>query len=190
MYTESMRDGYLVTEHEGDKLEIPVTHWGHPDVRMNGSQIPSARIWEIIANHLCEGLKVPREMLVAEARRAKIYQQLEKGLIVHTLNPKDKDILVDGSVYVRVDMQRIRPLVDRFSIKIAKIEGEYTAEKVKETNDAMEELSFYPVAAGEDKIMYSRDPEEVFEAFGTRDWVRLAVYFRRPGSSFVNLDLR
>jgi hypothetical protein len=50
-------------------------------------------------------------------------------------------------------------------------------------------LGYEPFAMGDKRIMYSKDRERIYEAFGSKDWVRLYVYFKRPGSSVYNVDI-
>lgn len=191
MTTEEIKDGYLVITSTacGSKLSLPMVAWGHPGVLFNGNHIPSAKLWGIIASHAIEGKTTPRPDLIREAKRAEIYRQLKHGMYVWTINPKPEDRLVEDSMYVREDKQRIRPLIDRFDITICKIEDEITPSVIQTITSFFAQQSLFPVGMVDERIYLSKDPEAVFEAFGSRDWLRIGVFFKRPGSSSVPLTI-
>lgn len=178
-----------VISHNGDTLSFLREHWGHPDVIFNDNQIPSAKIWRLIAKYMMEEVQIDLEELLHEARIANIFRQLEIGLLIWTLNPEKKDAHVKGNVYIRKERQRIRHLTDKFQIKIAKIDGDFTPEVVKELHEVCLTLGLHPVGCVDERIYYARSPEKVFRAFGSNDFTRIAVYCKRPSSSSFPLAL-
>ena len=172
----------------GEILSIPTSSWGTPDVRFNGERIPCARLWKIIADNLAEGRNPSAGELLNEARRADIYRVLDGRMLVWTNFPRtDIDTQFEGRVYARREKFRMRPLMPRFRVVMAKLE-EVAPYSVREMIRACEKMGLYPFAAGEDKMFFSRQAEEIFRLFGTKDWVRLYVYFKRPGTSPTQLD--
>lgn len=189
---EKVEGNWIVLQNDkGITLELPRNAWGSPDVRVNGNQVPSAKIWGLIGSCRAEGKKVPRSTLMEEARKAEIYRQLDTHMLVWTRTPHESDEPVDASknVYMRKEKQRIRPLVHDLDIKIAKIDVQPTPGMVKDLHDVCATIGLYPVGAGDDRVLYSKNPQAVFDAFGSKDFVRIMVYCRRPGSSSVSLDL-
>jgi len=155
----------------------------------NGFEIPSAKLWDIIAFFMSKGVKTPRDILIDEAKRSEIYRLAKRGIIVWTTKPEESDVHIKGNVYARRENQRIRPLVDRFNIQIAKIIDGEEAEVLEELFDACATIGFYPVGAVDKRYFFSKDPEQVFKAFGTRSWLKIGVFLKRPGSSYVSIDL-
>ena len=182
-------DGRTVVSQNGDVLSLPHGEWGHPDVLFKGNRIPSARIWALIAESLMRGEAPSAEDILHEAKRSEVFRQLETGLIIWTLNPEKQDVHVQGNVYIRKEKQRIRYLADKFKVKIAKVSGDFTPEVVRELNTVCLTLGMHPVGCVDGRIYYSRDPEAVFKAFGTRQWVRVGIFCKRPSSSSFVLDI-
>lgn len=192
--SEQLVDGYLTLSDEiGNVLEIPlpkVYGWGHLNVRLNGERIPCARLWQIIADYMVKEEQVPRSLLMEEALRAELYRQLDQSMLIWTVEPLPGDKPITEYVVLRKEKQRKRPLAERFGITIGRLDGPVDSTTVQQLNSAAESLGLGPVAAGEDRVFYSKNPQEVFGAFGSTDWVRLYVYLKRPGTSSVHLDLR
>lgn len=184
-----VENGRTIISKDGAVLSLPRGEWGHPDVTLNGNQIPSSRIWALIANYLMEEQAPDPEEILQEAKRVEIFRQLETGLIIWTLNPGKKDVKLHGDVYIRKEKQRVRYLADKYGVKIAKVEGDFTPDAVRELHEACLTLGLHPVGCVDERIYYTRDPEAVFKAFGSRDVTRLAVYFKRPSSSGFTLDI-
>lgn len=190
MTSEEVKDGYLViTSPCGAALSLPTAVWGHPGVLLNGNNIPSAKLWAIIAGYAIAEKVTPRQELIAEAKRAEIYRQTTRTMHVWTLTPKPDDTNLDGFMYIRKDKQRIRPLVDRFNITICKVEDEITPQVIQEITEYFSQQSLFPVGMVDERIYFAENPEVVFEAFGSRDWLRIGVFFKRPGSSSVPLTI-
>ena len=155
----------------------------------NGFEIPSARIWDILAYFMSKEVKAPREVIMEEAKRSEIYRLAMQGMIVWTQSPGEFDKCIKGNVYARPERQRVRPLVDKFGIKIAKIIDADEADVLEELFDACASLGLYPVGAVDGRYFFAKDPEAVFKAFGTRAWLKIGVFLKRPGSSSVAIDL-
>lgn len=185
---EETVDGVLHIRSDSDHIEVPLSYGS--TVLCNGKPVPSARVWELIGFFLSHNKQTPREHIIAEVKRSEIYRQEITGLIVWTKSPQAKDVQIAGNVYARPERQRIRVLTEQFNIKIAKIDGPVTEEVLEEIFDVCESLGLYPCASVDDRYFFTKDPEAVFEAFGTRDWQRLAVYFKRPSASCVTIKLK
>lgn len=188
MQEEVTKNFVSITSDTGDILLIPRGEWGQP-LNLNGNVIPSARVWATIADYAIQGVAPSRSAIMEEAKRAEIYRLLEQGILVRTDTPREKDKELVPGIYLRMDRQRVRPLLSEFSLAIAKIEAEYSTDNVLAMHAYCKSIGLSPVAAADGRIMYSKDPQAVFNAFGTKDWTRLMVYIRRPGSSSVSLDL-
>lgn len=190
--TEKVENSRLNITDGSAVLSIPIANgdWGSSDITLDEQRVPSGRIWSMIAYHAAKEEKTPRTTLLAEAKRAALYRQEAVGMLVYTTEPRKGDKGVLGNVYYRNEKQRTRPLLVRFGIWVAKIEAPVDAASMRQTHEAAESLGLYPVAAGDDRVMYAPDPEAVFSAFGSRDWVRIYVYLKRPGSTSVKINLR
>lgn len=181
---------YSVIELGNDVLKIPkLRYWGSAEVYFNENKIPSACLWELCATFLVHGKKVPKHLLFEEAKRADIYRLIDSGQIVYTTTPRDGDIEKAKNIYVRREKQRVRYLVKRFGIKIAKIEGDVTASAIRELCDFCANIGLYPVAYQENKIYFCANPDEVYQAVGGFDPIRLFVYCKRPSSSSFKIKL-
>lgn len=173
----------LVDEDTNDELKIPtIIYWGKP-VIFNGNQIPSARFWELVGAFLSVGKEAPNRLLFAEARRADIYRLIDSGQIIWTEKPRTTDKHLGGNVYARLDKQRVRFLLPRLGVKLAKIEDKPTKQNITELCNECAKLGLYPVANQEHKFYFAAEPEKVFEYMQSTDHVRLAVYLKRPSSS-------
>lgn len=188
--TEARPKARLELTEPGKTLQIPITTWGHPDVIYNGNKIPASRIWAMLGNALKEGKRASKTALMAEAARAEVYRLADAGVIIWTLSPLPTDRLLSGKVYVRSDKHRIRPLVNMFKIRIAKCEGRLSPDIVKEILEACAEYDLHPVGFADDRLYFAEDPDKVFQAFGSRDFTRIAIYCRRPGASAVEVVLK
>jgi hypothetical protein len=190
-FSEAVSAGVLTIRYEtGAVLEIPYSTWGNPNVLFNGDKIPCSRLWEIIAIAKERKMKASREEWYEEAQRASIYVQAGRRGLVHTLAPKQGDRLVASNVYIRHEECRIRPLVDKFELIRAKLEVVGPAEMREFLRVSAEVIGLYPVAADNaGHVILSKDPEAVFAAFGTRDWIRLYILLKRPGSTSVPLNI-
>jgi hypothetical protein len=191
MFTESVESGRLVITDGSAVLEIPIAagDWGNPDVTLNGERVPSGGFWMMIAEHAAIGEKTPRETLMREAKRAALYRQNVTPMLVYTVEPKKGDILLQDDVYTRTEHQRQRPLLARFGIIMAKLEV-FNPDTVQIMHEVAKTMGLYPVAAGDKRIMYTRYPEAVFSAFQSRDFTRIYVLLKRPGSFSVHLNLK
>lgn len=189
--TEKVENSRLVITDGSATLSIPIANgsWGSPDITLDGQKIPAGRIWTAIAYHTAKEKKIPRPVLMAEAKRAALYRQEAADMLVYTIKPRKGDKHITGNVYSRAEKQRTRPMLERFGIRVAKIEAPVDVGSVRQMHEAAESLGLYPVAAGDDRVMYAPDPEAVFTAFGSRDWVRIYVYLKRPGSTCVPFTL-
>jgi len=183
-----MSDQRLELVENGQILQIPVTKWGHPDVTYNGNRIPSARLWGMLANSLKKGEKASKKALMDEAARAEVYRLVDAGVIIWTTAPLPGDKGLDGNVYVRKDRQRVRPLFNKFNIRVAKSEGPMSPDVVKEILDVCTDIGLFPVGFADERLYFSQNPEEVFHAFGSRDFTRIAIYCRRPGASATTVE--
>lgn len=170
-------------------LSLPRGEWGSPDVTFNGNQIPSAKIWKLIASYMVENAEPDLENLFNEAKIANIFRQLEIGMIVWTLNPKKTDMSIQDNVYVRKEKQRIRYLANKFEVKIAKIEGSFDPDTILEVHKACLTVGLHPVGCVDERLYYCRSPEKVFRAFGSSDWLRIGVFLKRPSSSSFSLSI-
>lgn len=187
--TESERHTRL--EKDGNVLEIPkVKYWGSSDVYFNNNKIPGAKLWEICAAFLAHGKKVPENLLFEEAKRAEVYRLLDSGQIVYTTTPREGDIPKAPSIFVRMEKQRVRTLVKRFNIKIAKIEGELTSLAIRELCIFCAGINLHPVAYQENRIYFCEDPQKVYDTVGSTCPIRLAVYCKRPSSSSFKVILK
>lgn len=187
--TKKVANGTMTLSSDlGDELIIPLSVWGHPNVRYNGNVIPSAKMWDFIGRKMANGEQFSTADLMDEARRADMYRFLEGKILVWTLNPRKEDKQLEKNVYIRRERNRIRPLVERFNVVIAKL-TDVSPLSVKEMIETCKKYKYKPFAMGEDRILFSRDVEKIFDTFGTRDWVRLYVYFKRPGATSVDLNL-
>lgn len=190
MKEEIVDGGTLVLSDDKDVVNIPMREWGNPNVLLNGNKVPSARLWMMIANHIInKGGKMKREILMDEAKRAAIYRQRKNKMWIYTHSSLKNDSHLIGSLYERNVAQRIRPLVDELGIQLCKIEDEPTPDVVSDTLLLAEKLGWFPVAASRKKIMFHPKPQEVFDLFGTKDWARIYVYLKRPGSVNVLLEV-
>jgi hypothetical protein len=187
--TEAINDNILEITDGTSVLSIPVTTWGHPGVLLDNNRIPAARIWAEIGNAMKEGKQADRAMLLYEAKRAEVFRQTASACIVYTTTPLPGDQGIMDQVYARAEPQRFRPLVDRYKIKIAKSEEGFSPEIVAIILEACECLGLYPVGMADERAYFCKDPEEVFAAFGSRNFLRVAILLRRPGSSSEELDL-
>lgn len=179
----------LVDEDTNDELKIPtIIYWGKP-VIFNGNQIPSARFWDLVGAFLSVGKEPPSKLLFAEARRADIYRLIDSGQIIWTSNPRLSDKLLGGNVYARLDKQRVRFLLPRLGVKLAKIEDKPNKQNITELCNECAKLGLYPVANQEHKFYFAAEPEKVFEYMQSTDHVRLAVYLKRPSSSCMVIRL-
>ena len=133
---------------------------------------------------------MPEHLLLEEARRANIYRLIDSGQLVYTKAPRDGDIEKGKHIYVRKEKQRVRALVKRFGIKIAKIEGELEAVAIKDLCAFCADIGLYPVAYQENKIYFCTDPDMVHKAVGGFDPIRLIVYCKRPSASSFKVKLR
>ena len=172
----------------GDTLSIPRRKWGGP-ISYRGQEIPGGRVWDIVSTTMAEGKPLPVDRLIKEAARAEIYCYSPKKLVVWTETPRPGDKHIEGNLYMRNDNQRIRPLFTQLELRVARIEGGMEAEKIRETHKLFKDLGMDPVASGDDKIFYSQNAEAIFDQFGSRDWVRLYIILKRPGSSSIKLNL-
>ena len=190
-FSETALNGVLTVRYEtGAVLEIPYLNWGNPNVLFNGDKIPCSRLWEVIATAKEQKMKADRLELLEEAQRASIYIQAGRRGLVHTSAPKQGDRLVADNVYIRHEECRIRPLVDKFELIRGKLEVVGPTEMREFLRVSAERISLYPVAADNaGHVVLSRNPEEVFSAFGSRDWVRLYVLLKRPGSTSIPLSI-
>jgi hypothetical protein len=178
-------------DDEGNLLEMPALNdWGS-EVKYNGNIIPASRLWELAGAFLTHGKKVPKELLFAEAKRADIYRLFDAGQIIWTTQPRADDIPFspERNVYVRKDKQRVRVFLAEFNIKLAKIEEQPNKMNILELVEVCKENGLYPVAAQEHRFYFTPDPQRVFEAFGTTDHLRLAVYLKRPSSGGIKIRL-
>ena len=177
----------LTLEHNGSTLEIPGS-FGEPGIKFNGRVIPSARIWDLAAYHMVRGERTPREKLFTVARNSEVFRWEQTEMLVHTLTPRKTDQHIFGAVFARHERQRVRPLVSKFDVRIAKVDGEITTDAVDELHYVAKRLGREPVGMNDGRIYYAKDPQTVFDAFGTKDWVRIAVYLKRPGGSSVPIN--
>ena len=175
--------------HNSDVLEVPDTGFGSAGIMLNGQVIPSARIWNLAASYLARGEITPRDLLFKQAQESAVFCWRPTDMLVQTQKPKDGDELLKYDIYKREERQRIRPLVDRFDLRIAKLE-EPSDINMRHMHEVAEGLGFSPVGYNDGRVFYAEDPEEVFRAFGSNDWARIGVMCKRPGSSSVSLDLR
>lgn len=178
-------------EFEGRVLDVPsMEQWGIGEVFLDGVPIPSARLWKVWARYMEKGLPAPKAKLFDAARIAEIYQLQSAKFLVHTYAPKPNDQLLAGNVYVRTDKLRVRSLCSELKLITAKIEPPVDATSIKGLVDVCQEhLKVELVAAQEKRFYFSSDPEAVFERFGTRDHLRLAVYLKRPSSAGFEVRL-
>ena len=174
--------------HAGHTLSFPEV-FGSPNVVFNSKPIPSSRLWAVLEQHLAHGTKPSAEELIEIGAESEIFRWDMSTIMVHTFNPRKTDELLSDNVYRRRDRQRIRPLVGEFNIVIAKIEGDVVPSTVRALHTVAESLGLYPVGMNTNKVYYAPDPEAVFAAFGSRDWVRIGVMMKRPGGSCVDLCL-
>lgn len=190
--SERVEKQHLILTDSEATLAIPVGSgdWGNQNLRLDGKRIPSGRIWALIAKHTAAGEKTPRPLLMAEAKRSGLYIQHNHDMLVYTVEPQIGDRGISGNVFMRRETQRVRPLLERFGIVVAKIEPPLDATSVNQMHEAAETIDLYPVAAGDNRIMYAPDPQAVFDAFGSKDWVRIYVYLKRPGSSSTPLNIQ
>lgn len=170
-------------------LPSPKKYWGSSDVKMNGNKIPSARLWSYMSNVYTKEQEFKYETLMEEAKRAEIFRLLDKGMIVWTLNPTKSDQKISENLYARLEKQRARTLVDKFKINIVKCEIRLNEDILKEILEGCASIQLYPCGMVDERIYVTKDPEAVFEAFGSRDWQRIAVYCKRPSASGFQLDL-
>jgi hypothetical protein len=170
------------------ELCIP-DHFGSNNVTYGNNQIPCANIWNLIGTHMSQGTVVPTKELLQVAEDAETFRWSSIRMLVHTSLPRKTDVPVEGNIYQREEKQRVRPLVDKFGIVIAKIESEMSSLAVRELHRVCGHRDLYPVGMVDSKIYYAPDPEQVFDAFGSRDWVRIGVFLKRPGSNFVDISM-
>lgn len=189
MISEAIVNNNLEISDGRDTLIIPLQSWGHPAIIFGGNRIPASRIWNLIGESMKKGEKTDRNLLLEEARRSEIFRQVDSAIIIHTYNPIATDAGIMGNVYARKERQRVRVLVDRFNIKIAKADGELTPEVLAELLEACETLGLFPCGMADDQLYICKDPETVFSAFGSRSWQRIQIFARRPSASSVPLDL-
>lgn len=173
----------------GTIVSIPITRWGHPNIRVNGERIPAAKLWTMFGKYKAAGMKVPRPLIIEEAKLAEVYRQTDGQTIVLTDSPQDKDIKLEDEIYARNERQRVRPLVKELDLRMAKIDGDVDARKLTHLLHFFRKEGWYPVAFADGRLMFSKDPENVFKLFGSRDWLRIMVYLRRPGSCSIPLDM-
>jgi len=176
-----------IAVHE-DSLTIP-NEFGSPDVHLNGNHIPSARVWGVLQNAMAHETTVDKEYLLSVAKESETFRWYMTTMLVYTHEPKKDDRHVIGSVYERHERQRIRPLTDKFDVTIAKSDYELNPEIAKSLHEAAASLGLGPVGMNDGRIYYSTNPQAVFDAFGTSDWVRVAVYLKRPGGSSTKVNL-
>ena len=177
-------------ELNGDVLQLPsFQQWGSSDVTLNGNKIPAAKIWQLVAAFLAHGKKVPEKLLIEEAKKAEIYRLIGSGKIVWTLNPEEDDKQLSGNVYSRKSKERVRYLVDKFNLIMGKIDGNVNKESITEMCNYCATLGLHLIAYQEDKMYFSQDPEAFYEAMGSSDPIRLAVFCKRPSASFISVNL-
>jgi hypothetical protein len=172
-----------------DNLTIP-NAFGSSNVQLNGNHIPSAKIWGVLQQAMAHEEKVDKEYLLSVAKESETFRWVMTTMLVYTFEPKKDDRHVAGFVYQRHERQRVRPLSDKFDIVIAKTDYELNPETVKALHEAASSLGLYPVGMNDGRVYYSPDPDSVFDAFGTSDWVRVAVMLKRPGGSSRHIELK
>lgn len=180
---------WILEDDEGNVLRVPYVNLGGP-IYLNGDLLPSGKLWSMLVDAGIKGEKLPRKEIMEEALRAQIYiQRIESSLLLTPVAPKGSQH-VHGDVYLISNHQRQRPLVERFNLTIGKIKAQgINGPMVQQLLDAAELLGLQPVGGQDNKYYFSKNPEEVFDALGTRDWVRIGVFLKRAGSSSVQLDL-
>ena len=180
----------MLIKYDEDELELPDTGFGSRNMRFNGMDVPSTKLWDFAAEYLGKSQKVPKNKLFELAKRASVFAWKPTDMLLHTHNPDKEDEHIAENVYKRSEKQRIRPLSAKFKVIIAKFDGTYSVEAAKEMHEVAEQIGYFPVGMNDERIYYAKNPSEVFNAFGTQDWVRIAVYLKRPGGAKVPLSLR
>jgi hypothetical protein len=170
------------------ELLIPDQNFGGP-ISYDSHHIPSAKIWDLIGTYMAREQQVPTAELIATAEEAEIFRWDQHRMLVHTPTPRKTDALLSGSVYWRQERQRVRPLIERFKVVIARIESELSPTVVQELHSVCGQHGLWPVGMNDGRIYYTAEPDRVFEEFGSKDWVRIAVMLKRPGGSFVEVTL-
>jgi hypothetical protein len=188
----------LVIERGGRTLVIPRTFdkLGVGQCTLDGMSIPAHRLWDLVLEAISSNTPIDQEKLFEEGLRAEIYRLAEGHEMVYStiktpglvpiLDPKGNPY---RDVWVQKTMLRVRPIAAALNIELAVIRGEVDIVSVRQLLRVAEErYGLQPVAAVDKRVFFHTDPESIFEKFGTRDWRRLGVYFKRPGTSSVRLD--
>lgn len=188
---ETIHKNAVTFETSCHSLTLPFgPGWGTPNVFFDGNKIPSARIWALIANSMMKNERVDRQALMKEGQRADIYRLESGSKLVWTQNPRSDDQLLEGNMYVRKELQRHRELVKDFGVVLVKIEADPPVrDQVLEAVKVLDGLGFKPFAWQQSRGYFCKDPEAVYEAFGTRDHLRLAVYMKRPSAAPLEVNL-
>lgn len=185
-----MLNPHKIVNDDGDVLILPsLANYGDPNVTYNGNRIPSARLWNLAGMFLSHNKQPPPKLLFEEAKRAEIYRLIDSGQIVYTLNPRPTDRCIEGDVYARQEKQRVRVLVDHFGVKLGKIEGKLDKTSITKFCEVCANIGFFPVAYQENKIFFAANPSAVYDALGTTDAIRIAVFLKRPSSNHMTFDV-
>lgn len=192
--TEKHEDGFMILEGEGRVFELDLAQWGNASVFMDGSQIPCARIWDIVLDALEKNTRVSRELLFEEAKRASMYGQDRVRMLIWTETPdKFEDEHIKGNVYWRRDYARKRPLVEEFDLVMARLDPSdaATPENFLELAMVAEEQGLFPVAGSDNKYMFAPSPQRVYDALHCQpsDWAKIMKMARRPGRHGHKVDL-
>jgi hypothetical protein len=175
---------------DGKNTLVLPDSFGHTNVKLNGNKIPSAKIWDFVARYLARGDRVPQDQLLTVAMESEMFRWEPTTMLVYTLKPWPDDRPTDTTnIYWRTDRQRVRPLVDEFDVRIARIYDTGSLEvAVRTLHEFAAKRGWYPVGMNDNRVYYTSDPQSVFDAFGTKDWVRIGVYLKRPGGSSVEVS--
>jgi hypothetical protein len=189
----------LTIEKNGRILSIPRTfdRIGIGACTLDGMPIPASRLWDIVLEAIAADAPVDTDRLFEEGLRAEIYRLEEGYELIYSSEkmPGLKPVVSAAgepypNVWTQRTMLRVRPLARQLGVELAAIRGDVDVVSVRDTlRAAREAFGLHPVAAVDKRLFLHADPESIFARFGTRDWRRLGVYFKRPGTSSVRLNL-
>jgi hypothetical protein len=191
---ETMQDGFMILTDGKRTLELDLSSWGNANVYIDGMQIPSSRIWELVLDALESKKRVDRPTLFAEAERASMYAQATTHMLLWTLNPNStRDERLRGNVYWHRDMTRMRPLMEKLDLVAGKLSpsAAATAKNLEELFDVAAEHGLYPVGGADNKYYFSKNPDDVYRRLQCKPsaWMNIIKLARRPGQHGYKVDL-
>lgn len=179
-------------------LMIPThpTKFGSAKVTLNGAEIPSGRVWDTVKAAMRDSRPVDSIELAHVAMTARIYAMEPRPLLLHTASrraPSAARLLVDNEdagcgVFLIEELMRPRPLIDEYGLLLGICRSGETPQTVMELIEAASMLGKKPAATVDGRYFFHEDPTALHEKFGTKgDWLRLGVYFKRPGIRALNI---